>query len=76
MVIVTAFAIGLLSASLRSAVYCALAGCLIVAVFTLAAMVSSGTVSILALALALLSYNVGIAVMLLMAFVRAPRHQA
>lgn len=76
MVIVTAFAIGLLSASMCSVIYYALAGCLIVVVFTLAPIFSSGAASILTLVLALLSYNVAIAAMLLTALVRAPRHQA
>ncbi|MBP1857680.1 hypothetical protein [Rhizobium herbae] len=75
MIILTGFAIGLLSAGMRSTICYALAGCLIVAVFTLAALFSSGAVSLLTLVLALLSYNAGIAATLLTALILAPRHQ-
>jgi len=75
MIIVTGFAIGFLSAGMRSAICYTLTGCLIVAVFTLAVLFSSGAVSILTLVLALLSYNAGIAATLLAALVFAPRHR-
>ncbi len=61
MIILTAFAIGLLATGLRSVVCYAFAGCLIVAAFTSAAIISAGPVSFMLLLLAILGYNAGIA---------------
>lgn len=61
MIILTAFAIGLLATGLRSVVCYALAGCLIVATFAAAALVSTGPVSPTLLLFAILGYNAGIA---------------
>ena len=61
MVILTAFAIGLLAVVTRSVLSCALAGVLIVAAFGLAALAGPGSVALTSLLAALLSYNAGIA---------------
>lgn len=74
MIILTAFAIGLLSASMRSVVCYVLAGGLIVAAFSLSAVVSAGPVSMPALAGTLLSYNAGIAASVFTALALTPRH--
>lgn len=60
MIILTAFAIGLLSTAIRSVAGYVLAGCLIIVSFALAALISHGDVTPAALLLALLSYNAGI----------------
>ena len=61
MIILTAFAIGLLATGLRSVVCYALAGCSILLVFAAAAVVSAGPVPLTLLLLAILGYNAGIA---------------
>ncbi|MDQ0318430.1 thiol:disulfide interchange protein [Pararhizobium capsulatum DSM 1112] len=61
MVILTAFAIGLLTTALRSVICYALAGCLVLVVFGAAALVSAGPVSFMPLLFAILGYNAGIA---------------
>jgi hypothetical protein len=76
MIVLTAFAIGLLSTGMRSLACYVLAGCMIVACFAVAAFVSGGAVPPLALALALVGYNAGIAATVLAALVISPRHQA
>lgn len=60
MIVLTAFAIGLLATGLRSVVCYALAGCLIVAAFAAATMISMGPISLTPLVLAILGYNAGI----------------
>lgn len=76
MLILTAFTVGFLAAGLRSALSYVLAGGLIVAAFALAALFSAGAVSPLALALALLAYNAGIAAPVFAAFILARSRQA
>jgi hypothetical protein len=76
MIILTAFTIGLLAAGLRSVLCYVLAGCLIVVAFALAALFSAGAVSLIALILALLAYNAGIAAPVVAAFILARRRQA
>jgi len=76
MIILTALTIGLLTAGLRSVLCYVLAGGLIVAAFALAALFSAGAVSPLALALALLAYNAGIAAPVFAAFILARSRQA
>ena len=61
MIILTAFAIGLLATGLRSVVCYMAAGCLILVAFTAAALLSAGPVSLISLGLAILGYNAGIA---------------
>ncbi|KQY12661.1 hypothetical protein [Rhizobium sp. Root482] len=74
MLVLTAFAIGVLSAATRSAFGCILAGLLIVAMFFLVTLVAE--VSGLALVSALLAYNVGIAAAIVSAFIATPGHRA
>lgn len=61
MIAVTAFTMGFLAVTLRSVLSYALAGCGILVAFGLAALATAGVVSWVGLALALLSYNAGIA---------------
>lgn len=61
MIVLTAFAIGLLATGLRSVVCYALAACLILVTFVAAAIVSAGPVPLTLLLLAILGYNAGIA---------------
>ena len=75
MIVLTTFAIGLSTAGLRSVPCYALAGGLIIAAFVLAALFS-GAVSLIALVLALLAYNAGIAAPVFAAFILARRRQA
>ena len=76
MIVLTTFAIGFLTAGLRSVPCYALTGGLIIAAFSLAALFSAGSVSMFALVLALLAYNGGIAAPVFAAFILARRRQA
>lgn len=76
MLILTAFAIGLVTAGLRSAVCYVLAGALILVAFAAAAIVSPGGVSLIALVFAVLAYNGGIAAPVFAAFMLLTRRQA
>lgn len=67
MIILTAFAIGLLAAGTRSLICYCVTPWLIILAFALAAVCSLGNVSLLALGLAILAYNAGMAAALLMA---------
>jgi hypothetical protein len=66
----------MLAAATRSLAGYGLAACLIVVTFILAAVWSMGNVSLLALGLAILSYNAGLAASFLTALVLALRAEA
>jgi hypothetical protein len=76
MIILTAFAIGVLAAGTRSLICYCMTPWLIVIAFALAAICSMGNVSLLALLLAILSYNAGMAATFLTALVVALRSEA
>jgi hypothetical protein len=76
MIFLTAFAIGLLAASTRSLICHLMTPWLIITAFALAAICSLGNVSLLALGLAILSYNAGMAATFLTALVVALRSEA
>ena len=76
MIILTAFAIGLLAAATRSLICYLMTPWLIIVAFILAAVCSLGNVSLLALVLAILAYNAGVVATLLMALVVELRTEA
>lgn len=76
MIILTAFAIGLLSTATRSVFCYVLIAILIVASFILAVVMSAGALSLTMLVLALLGYNAGIGAAIGAAWAAAPRRQA
>ncbi|WP_455269418.1 hypothetical protein [Rhizobium herbae] len=76
MIILTAFAIGLLAAGTRSLMCYCMTPWLIVIAFALAALCSLGNVSLLALVLAILAYNAGMAATFLIALVVELRSEA
>ncbi|WP_428426917.1 hypothetical protein [Pararhizobium sp.] len=76
MIILTAFAIGLLAAGTRSLICYLMTPWLIIIAFVLAALCSWGNVSLLALGLAILAYNAGMAATFLTALVVALRSEA
>ncbi|WP_426129553.1 hypothetical protein [Pararhizobium sp. PWRC1-1] len=72
----TAFAIGLLAAGTRSLICYCMTPWLIIIAFALAAICSPGNVSLLALGLAIVAYNTGMAATFLIALVVALRSEA
>jgi hypothetical protein len=76
MIFLTAFAIGLLAAGTRSLMCYCMTPWLIVIAFALAAVCSLGNVSLLALGLAILAYNAGMAATFLTALAVALRSEA
>jgi hypothetical protein len=76
MIILAAFAIGLLAAGTRSLMCYCMTPWLIVIAFALAALCSLGNVSLLALVLAILAYNAGMAATFLIALVVELRSEA
>ena len=75
MIILTAFAIGLLAAATRSLICYLMTPWLIIIAFALAAICSLGNVSLLALGLAIVAYNAGMAATFLIALVVALRSE-
>ncbi len=76
MIILTAFAIGLLAAGTRSLICYCMTPWLIIIAFVLAAICSLVNVSLLALGLAILAYNAGMAATFLIALVAALHSEA
>ena len=76
MIILTAFAIGLLSEGTRSLICYLMTPWLIIIAFALAAICSLGNVSLLALGLAILASNAGMAATFLIALVVELRSEA